>query len=100
MKRLTVILAVIAATFLPARGQNNPYGIDDTCFEYFRMAESLVPDLESDAFDYANEALLKRAQAVGDEKARTLHYVEKLKRTTRRKTMWQGRKSTSASSPP
>lgn len=83
MKHRLLISALLSLFALNVSAQNNPYGIDDTCHEYFRMAESLVVDTSNDAFDFANDALLKRAQEVGDEKARTLHYVCKLKRTIR-----------------
>lgn len=83
MKRLAIIAALLCAAFSFAYAQDNPYGIDDTCYEYFKMAEALVPDTTNDAFDIANDALLKRAQEVGDEKARTLHYVCRLKRAIR-----------------
>lgn len=83
MKRLSVIAALLCAALSFAHAQNNPYDIDDTCYEYFKMAEALVGDTSNDAFDIANNALLKRAQEVGDEKARTLHYVCLLKRVLR-----------------
>lgn len=83
MKRLLAISILLAAAFTSALGQNNPYEIDDGCYEYFRMAEALVGDTSSEAFEYANAALLKKAIETGDEKARTLHYVGKQKRATR-----------------
>ena len=83
MKRLTVFLLAILAYVAPVLAQNNPYRIDDTCYEYFSMAETLFADTENEAFEYVNAALLKRALEVGDEKARALHYVEKLKRVIR-----------------
>ena len=83
MKRLTTILIFVFSALSPVLGQNNPYGIDDTCYEYFQIAETMVSDTESDAFDYANNALLKAAEECGDEKARTLYYVGKLKRASR-----------------
>ena len=83
MKRIVSIAVLLCSALLSAFAQNNPYAIDDTCYEYFKMAEKLIADTDTDAFDIANNALLKKAQEVGDEKARTLHYVEKLKRTTR-----------------
>jgi hypothetical protein len=91
MKRLVSIAVLICSTLLSAFAQNNPYAIDDTCYEYFKMAEKLIADTDTDAFDIANNALLKKAQEVGDEKARTLHYVEKLKRTTRIARMQEDR---------
>ena len=83
MKRLTVFLLAILAYVAPVSAQNNPYRIDDTCYEYFSMAETLFADTENEAFEYVNAALLKRALEVGDETARALHYVEKLKRVIR-----------------
>ena len=76
-----LILALAAA--LPCFAEGNPYAIDQQCYEYFRMAENLVDDLSNNAFEVANDALLKRAVECADEKARTLHYVGLLKRTTR-----------------
>ena len=83
MKRLVSIAVLICWTLISAFAQNNPYSIDDTCYEYFKMADKLVADTNTDAFEIANNALLKRAQEVGDEKARTIFYVEKLKRVIR-----------------
>lgn len=83
MKRLVSIAVLICSTLTSVFAQNNPYSIDDTCYEYFKMADKLVSETSTDAFEIANNALLKRAQEVGDEKARTLFYVEKLKRTIR-----------------
>ena len=91
MRRLIALLAVIALWAAPASAQNNSYDIDDVCYEYFRMAENLVSDVENDAFEYANNALLKRAEEVNDEKARTLYYVTKLKRVIRRARLTQDR---------
>ena len=83
MKKLVLIIALLAVALPSAQAQNNPYSIDDVCFEYFRMTESLVEDITNDAFDIANDALLRRAQEVGDQKARTLYWVERLKRACR-----------------
>ena len=66
-----------------AAAQNNPYLIDDVCYQYFNIGETLMDDLSNDAFDLAINALLKRAKEVNDEKARTLYYVERTKRSTR-----------------
>ena len=76
-----LILALAAA--LPCFAEGNPYAIDQQCYEYFRMAENLVDDTSNNAFEVANDALLKRAVECGDEKARTLHFVGILKRATR-----------------
>ena len=83
MKRLVSIAVLICSTLISVFAQNNPYSIDDTCYEYFKMADKLVANTNTDAFEIANNALLKRAQEVGDEKARTIFYVEKLKRVIR-----------------
>ena len=83
MKRLVSIALIFCSALFTAFAQNNPYSIDDTCYEYFKMADKLVSETDTDAFEIANNALLKRAQEVGDEKARTIFYVEKLKRTIR-----------------
>lgn len=91
MKHIVSIAVLLCSALLSAFAQNNPYAIDDTCYEYFKMAEKLIADTDTDAFDIANNALLKKAQEVGDEKARTLHYVEKLKRTTRLARMQEDR---------
>ena len=83
MKRPVCIAVLICSTLISVFAQNNPYSIDDTCYEYYKMADKLVVDTNTDAFEIANNALLQRAQEVGDEKARTLFYVEKLKRVIR-----------------
>lgn len=85
MKRSTLIVlsAMLALAPFSAGAEGNPYGIDQQCYEYFVMAENLVSDTSNEAFEVANEALLRRALECGDEKARTLYYVEELKRATR-----------------
>ena len=80
-RRLTTILLLLIS--LGVYAQNNPYSIHDECFEYFQAAEIAVDNVDSDEFDIANEKLLAAALAHGDEKARTLYYVEKLKRLSR-----------------
>ena len=80
---ISLVFCCMAAAAVPLAAQNNPYSIDQQCYEYFRMAENLVDDLSNNAFEVANDALLKRAIECGDEKARTLHYVGLLKRATR-----------------
>ena len=71
------------AAVLPLAAQNNPYDIDDECYKYFQEAENAVTDVASDAFEKANKKLLEAAAEKGDEKARTLYYVEELKRASR-----------------
>ena len=84
LRRLIALLLFLGtATAFRGFAQENPYGIDAQCYDYFIMAESLVGDTSNNAFEVANDALLKRAVECGDEKARTIHYVENLKRTIR-----------------
>ena len=66
-----------------ARGQDNPYAIHDECYHYFELADKMVGNTENQAFEMANEALLKSAREHGDEKARTLYYVGRLRRASR-----------------
>ena len=82
-RSLISALILALATALPCFAEGNPYAIDQQCYEYFRMAENLVDDTSNNAFEVANDALLKRAVECGDEKARTLHFVGILKRATR-----------------
>ena len=81
---ITLALVLICAFFLPLAAQNNPYAIDDECHEWFMQAEHSVNDLDDDSFETANDRLLQTAIAKGDEKARTLYYVERLKRISQR----------------
>lgn len=75
--------AFIAAQLLAAAilsAQNNPYKIDDKCYEYFQRAELLIGQ---EGFKEANDSLLLTAKAAGDKKAETLYYVERLKNATK-----------------
>ena len=58
------------------RAQNNPYKIDDSCYECMTRADAL---LGKEGFDEANEALLKAATAASDNKALVLYYFERLR---------------------
>ena len=58
------------------RAQNNPYNIDDACYEHMGRADALIG---KEGFEEANEALLKAAMAASDNKAMVLYYVEKLR---------------------
>ena len=69
------LLAGLAAT-LGVAAQNNPYEIDDECYEYFRQCELLAG---KEGFDQVNEELMRSAIEKKDTKAQTLCYVEKLK---------------------
>ena len=77
-----MILCLLAA-FVPLAAQNNPFEIDDECYKYYQQAELSVSDVASDTFEKANAKLLETALAKQDEKARTLYYVEALKRCSR-----------------
>ena len=77
-----MILCLLAA-FVPLAAQNNPFEIDDECYKYYQQAELSVGDVASDTFEKANAKLLETALAKQDEKARTLYYVEALKRCSR-----------------
>ena len=83
MKRFLAVFFLLLAALLPLAGQNNPYEIDDECYKYYQQAELSVADTGSDTFEEANRKLLETALARKDEKARTLYYVEALKRTSR-----------------
>ena len=83
MKKVWVILVLALSAVLPLAAQNNPYEIDDECYGYFTQADLAVGDIRSDVFETANAKLLETAIAKKDEKARTLYYVEALKRCTR-----------------
>ena len=84
MRKIAVSLICLLAALLPLAAQSNSYEIDDECYSFFQQAEVSVGDLKSDAFERANDKLLELAQAKGDDKAITLHYVETLKRMTAR----------------
>ena len=75
MKRLFLISLLLAWTGF-SFAQNNPYQIDDECYEYYSRADLLVGKAE---FKDINEQLLICAREKGDTKAETLYYVEALK---------------------
>jgi len=77
---------VFLAVFLipgPAFAQNNAYGIDDECYQYFLQAEAAVG---TDNYEAAAEKLLASALERQDEKARTLYYVDNLKHVVKLQT--------------
>ncbi len=80
MKRLLLILPALVLLMLPLPAQNNPYALDDECYDLFQQAEGLVGTEE---FDAVNEKFLKVAREKGDAKSEVLYYVEKLKHATR-----------------
>ena len=75
MKRIFFITLLLAWTGI-SFAQNNPFEIDDECYEYYSQAELLLGKPE---FKDVNEQLLVTAKAKGDTKAETLYYVEALK---------------------
>ena len=85
-KRLLTLLFAVVALMLappPSAAQNNPYDLDDECYELFKKAELVVG---KDGFQEVNDAFLRTAIQKGDTKAQTLFYVERLKDITRRST--------------
>ncbi|MCR4568836.1 MAG: HAMP domain-containing histidine kinase [Bacteroidales bacterium] len=82
MKRIFFITLVLAWTGI-SFAQNNPYGIDDECYEYFAQADILRG---KPGFKDINEQLLLTAREKGDTKAETLYYVEALKDLTSSKS--------------
>ena len=84
MRKLTTFFLCLLAALLPLAAQNNPYEIDDVCYECLRRAEDTVDDLDSDEFEQANARLLEQSIVRHDEKARTLYYVFALRRLCRK----------------
>ena len=80
MKRITIILAILALATIQLGAQNNPYEIDDECYVYYQRAELLVG---KPGFTEVNDSLLIVARKNGDIKAQTLYYVEKTKNLSR-----------------
>ena len=84
MRKLTTFFLCLLAALLPLAAQNNPYEIDDVCYECLRRAEDTVDDLDTDEFEQANARLLEQSIVRHDEKARTLYYVFALRRLCRK----------------
>ena len=80
MKRLALIFSFLLAALAPAVAQNNPYEIDDRCYEFFSRTEKLMG---KEGFRQVNDSLLIVARECGDTKAETIHYVQKLKNLSR-----------------
>lgn len=79
---LSLILSLFAAlASFVLHAQNNPYGIDDECYEYVKQAEA---SLGTDEFEDANSRLLRTAVSKGDRKAQVLYYVERMRDVCRR----------------
>jgi signal transduction histidine kinase len=75
---------VLLSVTLPLAAQNNPYEIDDVCYEYLQRGELTVDNLDTDEFEQVNARLLEQAIVRHDEKARTLYYVFALRRQCRK----------------
>lgn len=75
MKHCLVTVFLLLCAF-SLRAQDNPYEIDDRCFQYFEQSEALVG---KQGFEPVNELLLQSAREAGDKKAETLYYVNALK---------------------
>ena len=80
MRKLTTFFTCLLAALLPLAAQNNPYEIDDVCYDCLRRAEDTVDNLDTDDFEQANARLLEQSIVRHDEKARTLYYVFVLRR--------------------
>ena len=80
MRRIILTLAALVLAALPLVAQNNPYALDDECYDLFQKAEDLVG---KEGFDAVNEELLRVAREKGDTKAEVLYYVDRLKHATR-----------------
>lgn len=74
--RILIVAWAALSCCIGLRAQNNPYKIDDACYEKMSRADALIG---KDGFEEANEALLKAAVAASDNKALVLYYVEKLR---------------------
>ena len=84
MKKLILLLSCLLAAVGPLAAQNNPYGIDDECYEYFMQAEALLlrRDISNRAeYDHLVESLRKTAVQKGDNKALAIYYTEMFKGT-------------------
>lgn len=75
--RLFFTLVLILSISLPLYAQNNLYRIHDTCYPYYRQADSLIAYDESDALI---DQLMIQAQKVNDKKAYTLGHTLRLRR--------------------
>ena len=79
--RLFLTIVLILSVSLSLYSQNNQYKIHDSCYPYYRQADSLL------GFDECNnlvEKLMIQAQKVNDMKAYTLGYTLKLRHAIRK----------------
>lgn len=80
MKRIVTLFFLLLRAFL-AGAQNNPYGINDECYQYMNQADALIG---KPGFAEANANLLHSAVKHEDKKAQVLYYVENLRDAARR----------------
>ena len=79
IRSLFLILLLLTVALLPASAQNNPYEINDECYQLMMEANQLVGKV---GFSRANDKLLHKAVEKGDTRAQTLYYVGRLKDLT------------------
>lgn len=81
MNRFAALVITFLAAAFPLAAQNNPYGIEDSCYHLYLEADALIG---RDGFEQANARLLEQSLAKDDSQAQTLYYVERFKDLTRR----------------
>lgn len=82
MKRIALTAIAMVLAFSPAFtafAQNNPLGIDDTCYALYKETERQIG---KPGFGPASELLLRAATEKKDDKALVLYHVEVLKDLT------------------
>lgn len=78
-----MMLAMVSLVLHPCAAQNNPYGVDDACYELYEAANSLVG---KDEFSHTVMELENLANKVGDEKAQTLAGALRLRHAVKMKS--------------
>ena len=73
------LLMLLTLGFFPCSAQNNRYNIDDSCYQIYRQADSL---LGKEGFQPLINQLQVQAEKVGDEKSATLSMVLRLRNAT------------------
>ena len=81
MNRFAALVITFLAAAFPLAAQNNPYGIEDSCYHLYLETDALIG---RDGFEQANARLLEQSLAKNDTQAQTLYYVERFKDLTRR----------------
>ena len=67
-----ILLLLAVSSAIKTSAQNNPYGIDDECYELFQRVESLAGGVSDEEFNLVNDSLLQTALAQGDNKAQVV----------------------------